>query len=68
MRVHSYMAPEDSVNVTTPLVETPARVIAVDAQFGLPYAREVVEYAKGLGKPLDRLIVSHAQPGHYGLP
>lgn len=47
VRLHSYMAPEDSISVTTQLVETRARVMAVDAQLVLPYAREVVEYAKG---------------------
>lgn len=65
VRVHSYMAPGDSVNVTTQLVETPARVIAVDAQFLPGYADEAVSYAAGLGKPLDRLIVTHAHPDHY---
>ncbi|MET9082826.1 MBL fold metallo-hydrolase [Streptomyces sp. NPDC004237] len=65
VRVHSYMAPDDSLNVTTQLIETPARVIAVDAQYALAYADEVVAYAKGLGKPLDRLIVTHAHPDHF---
>lgn len=65
VRVHSYMAPADSVNVTTQLIETPARVIAVDAQFLARYADEVVAYAEGLGKPLDRLIITHAHPDHY---
>ncbi|GAA3810864.1 MBL fold metallo-hydrolase [Streptomyces coacervatus] len=65
VRVHSYMSPADSLNVTTQLIETPARVIAVDAQYALAYADEVVSYAKGLGKPLDRLIVTHAHPDHF---
>ena len=65
VRIHSYMAPADSVNVTTQLIETPARVIAVDAQFVLAYADEVVTYAKGLGKPLDRVIITHAHPDHF---
>ncbi|MEU2742222.1 MBL fold metallo-hydrolase [Streptomyces sp. NPDC007095] len=65
VRVHSYMAPDDSLNVTTQLIETPARVVAVDAQYALAYADEVVAYAKGLGKPLDRLIITHAHPDHF---
>lgn len=65
VRIHSYAAPDDSFNVTTHLIETPARLIAVDAQFVLAYADEVVGYAKGLGKPLDRLIITHAHPDHF---
>ncbi|MER6528832.1 MBL fold metallo-hydrolase [Streptomyces sp. NPDC001508] len=65
VRVHSYMAPDDSLNVTTQLIETPARVIAVDAQYALAYADEVVAHAQGLGKPIDRLIVTHAHPDHF---
>ena len=55
VRVHSYMAPEDGLNVTTQLIETPSRLIAVDGQVDVADADEVVEYAKGLGKPLDRV-------------
>ncbi|MGW0561470.1 MBL fold metallo-hydrolase [Streptomyces sp. NPDC003016] len=65
VRIHSYTAPEDGLDVTTQLIETPSRIIAVDAQFALAYADEAAAYAKGLGKPLDRLIVSHAHPDHY---
>lgn len=65
VRVHSYMAPDDSLNVTTQLIETPGRIVAVDGQYALAYADEVVAYAQGLGKPLDRLIVTHAHPDHF---
>ncbi|MET8977488.1 MBL fold metallo-hydrolase [Streptomyces sp. NPDC004539] len=65
VRVHSYMSPDDSLNVTTQLIETPARIVAVDAQYALGYADEVVAYARGLGKPIDRLIVTHAHPDHF---
>ena len=47
VRVHSYMAPEASLNVTTQLIETPGRLIAVDGQVNVADADEVVEYAKG---------------------
>ena len=65
VRIHSYVAPDGSFNVTTQLIETPARVIAVDAQFVLAYAEEAIAYARGLGKPLDRLIITHAHPDHF---
>jgi glyoxylase-like metal-dependent hydrolase (beta-lactamase superfamily II) len=65
VRVHSYMAPARSVHVTTQLIETPERVIVIDAQFLRVFADEAATYARGLGKPLDRLIVTHAHPDHY---
>ncbi|WP_266377040.1 MBL fold metallo-hydrolase [Streptomyces canus] len=65
VRVHSYMAPDTGLNVTTQLIETPNLLIAVDGQVNVADADEVVEYAKGLGKPLDRLIVTHDHPDHY---
>ncbi|WP_217575799.1 MBL fold metallo-hydrolase [Streptomyces sp. GbtcB7] len=65
VRVHSYMAPDDSLNVTTQLIETAACVIAVDAQYALAYADEVAEYVAGLGKPLQRVIITHAHPDHF---
>lgn len=65
VRIHSYAAPDNSFNVTTQLIETPTRVIAVDAQYVLGYADEAVAYAQGLGKPLERLIITHAHPDHF---
>ncbi|GLP70258.1 MBL fold metallo-hydrolase [Streptomyces sp. TUS-ST3] len=65
VRIHSYMSPADTFHTTTQLVETPHRVIAIDAQLLPAYADEAVAYAKSLGKPLDRLIVTHAHPDHY---
>ncbi|WP_405823135.1 MBL fold metallo-hydrolase [Streptomyces sp. NBC_01390] len=65
VRIHSYMSPADTFHTTTQLIETPARIIAVDAQLTPAYADEAVAYAQGLGKPLDRLIITHAHPDHY---
>ncbi|MCQ9182368.1 MBL fold metallo-hydrolase [Streptomyces sp. IBSBF 2953] len=65
VRIHSYMSPADTFHTTTQLIETPARIIAIDAQLLPAYADEAVAYAKALGKPIDRLIVTHAHPDHY---
>jgi glyoxylase-like metal-dependent hydrolase (beta-lactamase superfamily II) len=64
VRVHTYVAPIHSLNVTTQLIETPSRLIAVDGQITVANAEEVVAYTNGLGKPLDRLTVTHAHPDH----
>ncbi|MGH3814586.1 MAG: DHA2 family efflux MFS transporter permease subunit [Pseudonocardiaceae bacterium] len=65
VKVHTYTAPEQGLVVNTHLIELPTQLVAVDAQYGLPYAREVVDYAQGLGKPIARLYVTHEHPDHY---
>jgi glyoxylase-like metal-dependent hydrolase (beta-lactamase superfamily II) len=62
--VHTYTAPEDGWCVNSHIVETPAQLIVIDAQYRLDYAREVVSYATELGKPIARLYVTHFHPDH----
>ena len=64
-RIHTYVAPEESVQVTTHIIETANSLVLVDAQFALPFAQEVREYAESLGKPIDRIILSHDHPDHW---
>lgn len=63
--VHSYLAPTDGDVVCSDIIETANRLIIFDAQLLLPYAREVRDYAEKLGKPIDRVIVSHNHPDHF---
>lgn len=65
VKIHSYTAPAQSAFVTSQIIETPNKVIIVDAQFVRPFAREVKRYVKWIGKPVERVIVSHAHPDHY---
>jgi glyoxylase-like metal-dependent hydrolase (beta-lactamase superfamily II) len=62
--VHTYTAPEDGWCVNSHIVETATELIIVDAQYMLPYAREVVAYAGTLGKTTTRLYVTHFHPDH----
>jgi len=48
------------------MIEGPNAVVIFDAQLLLPYAAEVASYAQTLGKPVDRIIVSHAHTDHWG--
>ena len=65
IKIHTYASPENGLLVNTHLVELRSQLIAIDAQYGLPYAAEVVEYARSLGKPLSRLYISHEHPDHF---
>jgi glyoxylase-like metal-dependent hydrolase (beta-lactamase superfamily II) len=62
VRIHTYTAPEVGWRVNTHLIELPTQIIAVDAQYTLRYAREVVDAIGSLGKPLSRVYVTHYHP------
>jgi glyoxylase-like metal-dependent hydrolase (beta-lactamase superfamily II) len=62
--VHTYTAPEDGWCVNTHIFELATQLIVLDAQYMLNYAREVLDYAATLGKPITRLYISHYHPDH----
>jgi glyoxylase-like metal-dependent hydrolase (beta-lactamase superfamily II) len=64
LKVHTYTAPEEGWLVNSHLIELPTQLLAVDAQYMLPFAREVVEYGLSLGKPITRLYITHYHPDH----
>ena len=64
MRVHTYTAPDDGWRVNTHILELTRRLLVIDAQYTLPYAREVLAYAQTLGKPISRLYITHYHPDH----
>jgi glyoxylase-like metal-dependent hydrolase (beta-lactamase superfamily II) len=48
------------------MIEGPNAVVIFDGQLLLPYADEVASYVQALGKPVDRIILSHAHTDHWG--
>ena len=64
LTVHTYTAPDDGWRVNSHIIEFPSQLLVVDAQYMLPYAREVVAYAEQLAKPVTRLYLSHYHPDH----
>ena len=63
--IHSYTASEEGGLVTTQIIETEKGLVVIDAQFLRPHAREVRDYIFRLGKPVERVIVSHSHPDHW---
>jgi glyoxylase-like metal-dependent hydrolase (beta-lactamase superfamily II) len=63
--IHTYTSPAIGLEVNTHLIELPTQIIAVDAQFGLPFAEEAAALARLLGKPITRLYISHDHPDHF---
>jgi len=63
--IHSYVSPNLTGCVTTHIIETPERLIIVDGQRSVIFGQEIRDYAEKLGKPIDRMIVSHLHPDHW---
>lgn len=64
-KIHSYVSPNLTGCVTTHIIETPERLIIVDGQRSVIFGQEIRDYAEKLGKPIDRMIVSHLHPDHW---
>src|SRR6202140_1500133 len=65
VKIHSYLSPLDGFHVNTQMIEGPTAVVIFDGQLLLPYAGEVASYVRTLGKPVDRIILSHAHTDHW---
>jgi glyoxylase-like metal-dependent hydrolase (beta-lactamase superfamily II) len=48
------------------MIEGPTAIVIFDAQLLLPYADEVASYVQTVGKPVDRIILSHSHTDHWG--
>src|ERR1700722_7353993 len=65
VKIHSYLSPTDGFHVNTQIIEGPTAVVIFDGQLLLAYAGEVASYVQALGKPVDRIILSHAHTDHW---
>jgi len=67
VRVHTFVSAftDNHIANATHIVESRHRLVLVDAQFLAPYARQFRQYADSLGKPIDRLYLSHRHPDHW---
>jgi hypothetical protein len=65
VKIHSYLSPADGFHVNTQIIEGPTAVVIFDGQLLLPYAAEAASYVQALGKPVDRIILSHAHTDHW---
>jgi len=67
VRVHTFISPfvHNNIANATHIIESAKNLILVDGQFLAPYARKFREYADSLGKPIERLYLSHRHPDHW---
>ena len=53
-----------SGSVTTFVFESDNNLLIFDTQFYKPFAEEAKAYIESLGKPVDKIIISHGHPDH----
>ena len=63
--IHTYIAPEFGTRVTSHIIETENQLIMIDGQLIRGAALEFNEYIQSLGKPLERIYISHQHPDHW---
>lgn len=63
--LHTYVAPAASFGVTAHIIETANSLVVVDAQLLQTFSRDLRTYADSLGKPIERIILSHEHPDHW---
>jgi glyoxylase-like metal-dependent hydrolase (beta-lactamase superfamily II) len=67
VRIHSFVSSfeyDDLANATH-IIESKNKLVLIDSQFLAPYAKQFRAYADSLGKPIDRLYLSHRHPDHW---
>jgi len=67
VRIHTFVAAftGDNIANATHIVEGPTSLVLIDGQFLAPYARQFRAYADSLGKPIERVYLSHRHPDHW---
>lgn len=63
--IHTYKSPEEGLYVTSQIVETNVGLVVFDAVFHLKHAEDLADYIAGLGKPVNRIVLSHIHPDHW---
>ena len=64
-RIHTYMSPFKAAANTSSIIELKDRLVIVDMQFVDVFAKEFRAYADSLGKPIDRVYLTHEHPDHW---
>jgi len=67
VRIHTFLSSfaYDNIANATHIIESRNKLVLVDGQFLAPYAKQFRDYADSLGKPIERLYLSHRHPDHW---
>ena len=65
VKIHSFISPYPYAANATHVIETAHELVVVDTQFLNPMAQAFRAYVDSLGKPVNRVFISHGHPDHY---
>lgn len=65
VKIHSFISPYPYAANATHVIETAHELVVVDTQFLNPMAQAFRAYVDSLGKPINRVFISHGHPDHY---
>jgi glyoxylase-like metal-dependent hydrolase (beta-lactamase superfamily II) len=65
VKIHTFISPEMFLSDATHVIEGPNELVVIDGQFVVPYAMQFRGYIDGLGKPINRVYLSHAHVDHF---
>ena len=65
VRIHTFTSPDAFLANSTHIIESEHALVVIDGQFVVPYAKQFRAYADSLGKPIDRVLLSHAHVDHF---
>ena len=65
VKIHTFISAESFLANATHIIESPNELVVVDGQFVVPYAMQFRGYANSLGKPINRVYLSHGHPDHF---
>lgn len=62
---HVFTSPVEGEGVNSQIVETPNALVLIDVPLLKPYAEAHRAYVEGLGKPIEKILITHAHPDHW---
>ena len=64
VKIHAFKP--NSYIVSTYIVELPKKLVLFDLQYFVNDAKNYLDYARSINKPIDRIILSHYHVDHWG--
>ncbi len=65
IKIHIFTSPEEGEMPNSLIVETPNKLVLVDAPLLKPYADKLKKYIESLNKPVEKHFITHAHPDHW---
>jgi glyoxylase-like metal-dependent hydrolase (beta-lactamase superfamily II) len=65
VHLHTFTSPDLGEGVNNHVMETPNALVVVDVPLYRPYAEALLAFLHGRGKPVERILLSHAHPDHW---